>query len=113
MRPLLPVLAAAAALTLAGVETNPAQAYDTIDCQRDTSPAERAICADQRLQVLDAQVTEKYTDIMLDSHIKGAVKRAVHESQVSFLKRREQCGRDVACLTEEMGRRVTRIDYYR
>ncbi len=103
---------AASALALAtSAATAPASAYDTIDCQRDTSAAERAICASQRLQTLDAQITEKYTDIMLDSHIKGDVKRAVHESQVDFLKRREQCGRDTECLAAEMERRTARITH--
>jgi uncharacterized protein len=111
----LPTLAATAvALALAlGTTAAPALAYDTIDCQRDTGPAERTICSSQRLQMLDAQVTEKYTDIMLDSHIRGTIKQAVHESQVNFLHRRNQCGSNAACITEVMERRVTRINYYR
>lgn len=102
-----------AALLLAAAAAAPAAAIETIDCSRDRSPAERTICSSQRLQVLDAQVTESYADIMLDSHIKGSVKHAVHESQLDFLKRREACGRDVECLTEVMGRRSTRINFYR
>jgi uncharacterized protein len=114
MRPLPTLAASAIALALAlGAASAPALAYDTIDCQRDTGPAERAICSSQRLQLLDAQVTEKYTDIMLDSHIRGHVKQAVHESQVSFLQRRNQCGSNTECLAEVMERRVTRINYYR
>ena len=98
-------LAVVAALT-------PASAYDSINCARDNGVAERTICADQRLQVLDAKVTEVYTDIMLDSHIKGHIKQAVHESQINFLKRRDQCGRDVACLAEVMSLRASRIRNY-
>ncbi len=113
MRALLPLATMTAALMFAATTAAPALAYDTIDCRRDTSPAERAICASQNLQTLDAQVTEKYTDIMLDSHIKGDIKRAVHESQISFLKRRDQCGADAECLAEVMGQRATRINYYR
>jgi uncharacterized protein len=104
---------AMAAVMLGVGAVAPAAAYDTINCQRDTGPTERAICASQRLQVLDAQVTEYYTDIMLDSHIKGEVKRALHDSQVAFLKRREQCGTDGACLAEVMERRASRINFYR
>ncbi len=108
------IAAASGAVALIAVGTaNPARAYDTINCQRDSSPSERTICASQPLQVLDAQVTEQYTDIMLDSHIKGDVKRAVHESQVAFLKRREQCGSDTLCLEEVMSRRASRINFYR
>jgi len=104
---------AMAALFLGAGAVAPVAAYDTINCQHDTGPTERAICASQRLQVLDAQVTEQYTDIMLDSHIKGEVKRALHDSQVAFLKRRDQCGADGACLTEVMERRASRINFYR
>ncbi len=114
MRPLPTLAATAIALALAlGAASAPALAYDTIDCQRDTGPAERAICSSQRLQLLDAQVTEQYTDIMLDSHVKGPVKQAVHESQVNFLQRRNQCGNNAECLAEVMERRVSRISYYR
>ena len=91
----------------------PAAAIETINCTRDHSPAERTICASQKLQILDAQVTESYADIMLDGHIKGHVKRAVAESQVSFLKRRDACGRDAECLTEVMELRANRINFYR
>jgi uncharacterized protein len=113
MRPLPTLTFAIASLALVAGGTSPAAAFDTINCQRDHSATERTICDNQRLQVLDAQVTEKYADIMLDSHIKGDVKRAVHESQLSFLRRRELCGRDVECLAEVMERRATRINYYR
>ena len=112
MRTPIIIAALVAGLAIATAAT-PAAAYDTINCERDQSPAERAICASQRLQVLDAQVTEQYTDIMLDSYIKGSVKQAVHESQVSFLKRREQCGANVECLAEVMERRAMRINFYR
>jgi uncharacterized protein len=91
----------------------PASAIDTIDCRRDHNAAERTICSSQALQTLDARITEQYADIMLDSHIKGSVKRAVHESQVEFLARRDSCGRDTECLTEVMGRRASRINFYR
>ena len=100
-------------LVTVSVATTPASAYDTINCARDQNPAERTICASQRLQVLDARITEQYADIMLDAYIKGDVKRAVHESQISFLQRRDQCGRNSECLSEVMERRASRINFYR
>ena len=101
-----------AALTLAAT-AGPAAAIETINCERDHNPAERTICSSQKLQVLDANVTEAYADIMLDGHVKGYVKQAVAESQLTFLKRRDTCGRNVECLAEVMSMRVTRISYYR
>ena len=108
-----PLLAAAiAALALTAVAT-PAVAIDTIDCQRDQNPAERTICSSQRLQVLDAKVTEAYADIMLDGGIKARVKDAVYISQLEFLHRRDACGRDPRCLAEVMEHRASRINFYR
>lgn len=101
-----------AALAL-GSAVTPAVAIETIDCSRDRGSAEKTICSSQKLQTLDAQVTEAYADIMLDGRIKGQVKSAVHESQLSFLARRDACGRDVECLTEVMERRASRINFYR
>ena len=107
-----PLAITCAALTLALAAT-PAAAIETINCERDHNPAERTICASQKLQILDAKVTEAYADIMLDGRVKGHVKRAVAESQLSFLKHRDACGRDVECLSEVMDRRAIRINYYR
>ena len=101
------------AFLLLGTAISPAAAYDTINCERDRNPAERAICSNQRLQVLDARVTEAYTDIMLDGHIRSSVKDAVRESQQNFLKHRDACGRDPACLAEVMSLRASRINFYR
>lgn len=111
MRNLIVLPASLALLALAAA--SPVVAYDTIDCGRDKSPAERTICSSQALQVLDAKVTESYADIMLDGSIKGQVKRAVHASQIEFLARRDTCGRNVECLAEVMERRSSRINFYR
>ena len=101
-----------AALSLAAFAT-PAAAIDTINFRTDHTTAERAICASRSLQTLDAQVTEAYANILLDSRIEGDVKRSVHESQLAFLKRRDACGADAECLTEVMERRASRINFYR
>ena len=110
-RPLFRI-AAAAVLSLAAAAT-PATAIKTINCDRDHNASERTICSSQKLQILDAQVTESYADIMLDGHVKASVKSAVYESQRSFLQRRDACGHDVECLTEVMERRASRIAFYR
>ena len=109
------VLASLATLAVLwpGAVLTPAAAYDTIDCARDQNAAERTICASQRLQVLDARVTEAYTDIMLDGGVRASIKQAVYDSQQNFLKRRDACGRDAECLAEVMSLRATRISYYR
>ena len=101
------------AALMAAAAATPAAAIETINCQVDHNLAERTICASRSLQTLDARVTEAYADIMLDSHITGHVKRAVHASQLEFLSRRDSCGSDAECLIELMERRATRINFYR
>ena len=111
--PISPAAGLIGFMLMAAASVTPAAAIDTINCARDKNAAERTICGSERLQVLDAQVTEQYADIMLDGHVKGPVKQAVQESQRDFLGRRDACGRDVQCLTEVMERRATRINFYR
>jgi len=112
MRPTFTLAAGLGALMLAAAAT-PAAAIDTIDCDHDRNTAERAICASEHLQILDARVTQAYADIMHDARVRDGVKYAVYKSQVDFLARRDQCGRDTECLSEVMERRATRIDFYR
>ncbi len=106
------MLAATAAAALAAA-ASPAAAIDTIDCHADRNIAERTICSSNRLQVLDARVTEAYSDIMLDSGVKSSIKHAIYVSQLEFLRSRDACGRDARCLADVMERRVDRITFYR
>jgi uncharacterized protein len=107
-------LTAAALVALSSVRlAAPAAAYDTINCKHDRNAAERTICSSQHLQILDAMVTEAYTDIMNNRYINARIKDAVHDSQVDFIARRDRCGRDSECLAELMQRRASRIKFYR
>ena len=112
MRRTFTLAASLATLALAAVAT-PAAAIETIDCGQDRGSAERAICSSHHLQILDATVAQSYAEIMHDHAIKQRVKSAVHESQLVFLARRDQCGHDTECLAEVMERRATRIHFYR
>ena len=90
--------------------TASASSIQTIDCQIDLSlDAERTICASQRLQILDAEITEVYADRMTDRRISPAGKAHLRNSQYAFLTRRNTCGADHGCLAEVMGARLTRI----
>lgn len=92
---------------------SPASAIDTIDCARDWNATERTICRSQKLQVLDAKMTEAYADLMLDQSVSGQTKQRLQQSQREFLDRRDRCGADRDCLEEVMQQRVTRIYYFR
>ncbi len=104
-----------AALALATVLAAPANAngIQTIDCAMDlNTAAERAICKSQRLQILDAKITEVYADYMTSGRVHSDVKARLRESQYRFLERRNACGPDRECLEELMDRRLSRIHAY-
>lgn len=102
-----------ATLALLATAATSARAIDTIDCRVDRNPAERIICASQRLQIYDAQITEVYAELMHSRWMSAARKADLLDSQRSFLKRRDACGANYDCLDEVMGRRATRIALYR
>jgi uncharacterized protein len=87
-----------------------ANGIQTIDCALDRSlAAERAICTSQRLQILDAKITEVYADVMLSRRVAFDIKARVREFQYQFLDRRNACGSNRGCLEEVMEQRLSRI----
>jgi uncharacterized protein len=104
--------AVAAAVTLAAV-SSPAGAIETIDCAaRPLNAAEQTICASQRLQILDAKITEVYADLMYGRRLSEAAKQTLRASQHAFLARRDSCGRSFDCLEEMMSLRASRMQNY-
>ncbi len=104
---------AALALTLSIASSAHAAGIQTIDCAVDLGTAsERTICDSQRLQILDAKITEVYADLMTSRRVPTDAKARVRESQYRFLERRNACGADRLCLQEVMERRLSRIHAY-
>jgi uncharacterized protein len=109
----LTILAAATVLAALAASRASAAVIQPIDCNIDlATSAERTICKSQHLQILDAQITEVYADLMGNRHIASAAKTRVRESQYQFLQRRNACGGDRDCLEEVMQRRLSRIHNY-
>ena len=105
--------AVAATFAVLAVSSASAASIQPIDCNVDLgTSAERTICNSQSLQILDAQITEVYADVMNSRHVASAAKSRVRESQYRFLERRNACGGDRACLDEVMQRRLSRIHAY-
>lgn len=100
-----------AAITILAATGGSAGAGDiqTIDCAVDRNRTERAICASQRLQILDAKITEVYADAMSDRRLSASVKEALRRSQYAFLARRDACGSDAACINGVMTLRFAHI----
>lgn len=89
-----------------------AENIQTIDCGVDHNRAERAICSSQRLQILDAKITEAYADMMHSRRLTPIAKAHLRESQHAFLVRRDACGASYGCLEDVMSTRVSRIRLY-
>lgn len=103
-------MALAAAVATGGAAS--AETIQTIDCSVDRNRAERAICASQHLQILDAKITEVYADLMHSRRVASTVKHDLRRSQYAFLARRDACGADYICLNEVMTLRLGRIRHY-
>lgn len=86
-----------------------AGSIETIDCHADRNPAERRICASQHLQVLDALITERYADLMLDRRNPASVRAAARHDQRAFLIQRDRCGPDSRCLEDVMHLRLAEL----
>ena len=108
------VLLAAALLAGAAATASSAHAegIQTIDCSVDRNRAERTICSSQRLQILDAKITEVYADLMTSRRLSGVAKEHLRQSQYAFLARRDACGSSFSCLDDVMTMRATRIRYF-
>ena len=85
---------------------------ETIDCSANLNRAETTICGSQRLQILDAKITEIYAEMMLGRRLSSAGKENLRDSQYNFLARRNSCGADYVCLEETMSLRASRIRNY-
>lgn len=93
----------------AGAVVTPVKAIETIDCAKDTRLAERTICGSQRLQILDATVTQAYADVMYDAVVPERIKNRVKWSQRAFLSERDRCGDDRRCLETSMQDQLARL----
>ena len=110
-RTLLPLAALAAIMALFSAGRGHANGIETIDCHAELNRAEQTICKSQKLQILDAKVTEVYADAMLGQRLSERVKQMLRYSQYGFLARRNACGPDPDCLEDVMTQRANRIRY--
>lgn len=114
MTALLPrlLLAALAALPALG----PAQASrvgPSFDCARAGTVSERTICASTFLPALDRRVAAAYAEARreLGGALGEWLEEALRGDQIAWLRRRDRCGADVACLAREMERRAETLSF--
>lgn len=76
----------------------------SFDCAKAVSPAEKAVCADPTLSRLDERLTKAYRqgvdELWLDQILepRTPTARAYRGAQFAWLKARDVCGADTACL---------------
>ncbi len=83
----------------------------SIDCGKAAAAAERAICADRPLVRLDTDVNREFARLLEDFAVAAGSPRspavtALRDSQRNWLRQRDDCGADAACLNREYRRRL-------
>ena len=77
----------------------------SFDCTRAASPAEKAICGDEGLSRLDSDLNSAFINAMSAAANPGSLR----SSQRDWLKRRNACGADTACLERVYQERLQRL----
>ncbi|WP_114943673.1 lysozyme inhibitor LprI family protein [Microvirga calopogonii] len=79
----------------------------SFDCAKAETPDEKAICADRSLNDQDVEMSVLYTQLkpLLGMGARGDME----DAQVTWLKRRESCGGDRACLGKAYEERVMQL----
>ncbi len=77
----------------------------SFNCARATSSDERAVCRSQALSAQDRQLARLYRDVQHCTAMGG--KGANIDDQLDWLKARERCGADRACLSNLYRARIS------
>lgn len=70
----------------------------SFDCSKASSDVERTICSNEQLAASDASVAANYRQLL--QYRTGKDAKVFKDEQRAWLKRRNQCGTNVACLSD-------------
>jgi uncharacterized protein len=76
----------------------------SFDCSRAPLPDEKAICASRQLSELDVEMAVRYQ--ILTGLVAMGTRGNMQDEQHAWLKSRQACGRDHACLLDAYRRRI-------
>ncbi len=79
----------------------------SFDCARAATATEKAICASPAIATLDRVMAEAYGKIYAAR--RGTARSALVRQQKEWLKRRNACGADVACLATVYSTRISEL----
>lgn len=80
----------------------------SFDCQKATKADEKAVCADRSLNDLDVEMATKYQ--FLQGLFPMGTRGAMRDAQQIWLRNRQECGSDTACLTKSYKSRLQQLD---
>lgn len=94
------------AIIILGATTVPALADPSFDCTKASTPVEKTICKDENtyLAYRDTVLAELYADLKEQ----GGYEKVLG-GQPAWLKARDACGADAACLTRQYDRRIAEL----
>jgi uncharacterized protein len=85
-----------------------ALAGPSFDCARHTGLTERVICANPELGDLDGEMSKHYFDL-INGDVSADTKQWAKVSQRDWLRERNRCGANIACLQNVYQRRVNEL----
>ncbi|MFL1504530.1 lysozyme inhibitor LprI family protein [Pseudomonas sp. O64] len=103
VKSLCPLMGMAAALLCAAAPAGAA----SYDCKKATTPVEQTLCANPELSRLDGMLGEHYLSAM--GKLKGPQRDALRNAQRAWLKTRDACGTDPACLQPLLSKRLIEV----
>ena len=106
MRPLL--TAAIVASTLCAPSLAAGASYAPLACSKASSPDEHAICRTYSLGQAEARMATLFG--IATSLVAMGQRGDIHDEQAQWLKTREACGGDTACLTDAYEARIGELN---
>lgn len=82
--------------------------YAPLDCTKATTPAENAICGNYALGQAEARMATLFEITM--SLVAMGQRGDIGDAQKQWLKTREACGGDIACLADAYRKRIDVLD---
>jgi uncharacterized protein len=82
--------------------------YSPLACTKAKSAAEMTICKTYALGQAEARMATLYS--IATSLVAMGQRGDIQDTQTEFLKTRDACGRDVACLTRAYSRRIDQLN---
>lgn len=80
----------------------------SFDCQKATMADEKAVCAERNLNDMDVEMATKYQ--FLQGLFPMGTRGEMQDAQQIWLRNRQECGGDTACLTKSYESRLQQLD---